>query len=639
MIVGASSVQIAFYFETGGEIKWSAAGNFAHDPAGFKLLLSGGLQALLVGIFMIVIARIVCDALNNGTQALVSKLAKTFSTPRFQFSTKLKKQVYDDSTSESLANSDSMLPKDNVDFLSSDPEDLEAAALLPESHQVQTASLWLHRVFFLVPVVTVSILLAVRPRQFPYGHMSGSLPFTLFDIWSPYSQDMCQAGSSRDFAPFPFPDLISTTLWEPPNGKFPGWMPSVNASLEQSDRQNTQLPSWLPRERVPGFDRWYHHSYPKGQTSDTEHHYSEEMGGSRHKHHHKHHHKDVNYDPVKDPLRISNLDGNILAPVAKAMKENKVSIKHVVILSLESTRKDVFPLKKDSHLHDLIMKTHRSEESAAEAYSRLATLTVNAELLTGESSGFDLEEKHDSPGNRTWRNLHKEKGGLNVVGAFTGSTSTFKSMLGSHCGVQPLPVDFTVEAGSHIYQPCLPSILQLFNRNKESYLKSGRSAKHNEEDVRSRPWKSVFVQSITDQYDRQDELNTRIGFSQVITKETLLDPTSKHFPPTEMESNYFGFPESQAKPYILDVFREAQEKNERLFLSHFTSSTHHPWNTPKAAGETVDYLEKRKWRSEHPLNRYLNTVKYGDRWIGEIMDMLDEFNMADQTLVVMVGDQ
>ena len=82
MIVGASSVQIAFYFETGGEIKWSAAGNFAHDPAGFKLLLSGGLQALLVGIFMIVIARIVCDALNNGTQALVSKLAKTFSTPQ-----------------------------------------------------------------------------------------------------------------------------------------------------------------------------------------------------------------------------------------------------------------------------------------------------------------------------------------------------------------------------------------------------------------------------------------------------------------------------------------------------------------------------------------------------------------------------
>ncbi|OBT51005.1 hypothetical protein VE04_09285 [Pseudogymnoascus sp. 24MN13] len=89
--------------------------------------------------------------------------------------------------------------------------------------------------------------------------------------------------------------------------------------------------------------------------------------------------------------------------------------------------------------------------------------------------------------------------------------------------------------------------------------------------------------------------------------------------------------ESQVKPYLLDVFRSAKERNERLFLSHFTSSTHHPWNTPEAAGENIDFLQKRKWRSERPLNRYLNTVKYVDRWIGEIMDMLDEFNLLVAT--------
>jgi hypothetical protein len=285
------------------------------------------------------------------------------------------------------------------------------------------------------------------------------------------------------------------------------------------------------------------------------------------------------------------------------MKEMKVSIKHVVILSLESTRKDVFPLKKDSHLHDAIMNTHGSKKSAAEANSQLANLTVNAELLTGEDNGFDVEKKDNPGGNQTWRTLSKDKGGLNVIGAFTGSSSTFKSMLGSHCGVQPLPVDFTVEARGPIYQPCIPSILGLFNGNKQSPAKNGQSSKH-VEDITSRPWKSVLVQSITDQYDHQDELNERMGFSQSITKNTLVNPDSKHYPPTEPDSNYFGLPESQAKPYLSDVFRSAKEKNERLFLSHFTSSTHHPWNTPEVVGDNINFMQKGSLRGERPLNRY-----------------------------------
>jgi hypothetical protein len=340
-----------------------------------------------------------------------------------------------------------------------------------------------------------------------------------------------------------------------------------------------------------------------------------------------------------DPLRISNHNEDILAPIAKAVKVNKASIKHVVILSLESTRKDIFPLKKGSHIYDLIMKTHQSKPSAAEANSELAELTINAELLTGEDSGFNFEDQGSRSQNSTWRNLSKDKGGINVVGAFTGSTSTFKSMLGSHCGVNPLPVDFTVEGGGHIYQPCLPSILQLFNHNKRSHSEDQQSSDHDEKDIRQRPWKSVFVQSITDKFDRQDELNKHIGFDQVITKETLMDPNSKHFPPNEEDSNYFGLPETQVKPYLLDLFQSAQEKDERLFLSHFTSSSHHPWNTPEAAGETFNYLLKGNWRLEHDLNRYLNTIKYDDKWIGEIMDMLHEFGFANQTLVVIVGDQ
>ncbi|KFY44520.1 hypothetical protein V495_03416 [Pseudogymnoascus sp. VKM F-4514 (FW-929)] len=615
--IGASSVQIAFYIETGGEIKWNAVTNVPRGTAGYRLLLSGSIPAMLVALSIIVVARVVSGVLYFGTKALVSELAGSFSTLRSQSSTESKEHLYNEINQEVSIFSYSIQSEANIDSLSCDPENLKAATGSYESHRARKHWLGLRRMLFFVPVITVCILLAVRPRTFPYAHMSSTLPFTLLDVCRrPHFQNLCQAGSSPNFNPFPLPDLISPEFWEPPNGNFVGWMPPVNVSMQHTD---LQLPSWLPQERIPGFDRWYHD------------------GSSADKHPHKHQKRHTSYDPISDPLRISNLDRDILAPISEAMKEMKVSIKHVVILSLESTRKDVFPLKKDSHLHDAIMNTHGSKESAAEANLQLANLTVNAEILTGEDNGFDVEKKDNPGGNQNWRTLSRDKGGLNVIGAFTGSSSTFKSMLGSHCGVQPLPVDFTVEARGPIYQPCIPSILGLFNRNKQSPAKNGQSSKH-VEDITSRPWKSVLVQSITDQYDHQDELNERMGFSQSITKNTLVNPDSKHYPPTEPDSNYFGLPESQAKPYLSDVFRSAKEKNERLFLSHFTSSTHHPWNTPEVVGDNINFMQKGSLRGERPLNRYLNTIKYGDRWIGEIMGMLDEFSMTNETLVVIVGD-
>ena len=284
------------------------------------------------------------------------------------------------------------------------------------------------------------------------------------------------------------------------------------------------------------------------------------------------------------------------------------------------------------------MKSHTSNGSIDAVNRELSKLTINTEQLTGEVSGFGPADVGGFvPKAGTWRELSKERGGINIVGAFTGSTMTFKSMVGSHCGAQPLPVDFTVEARGHIYQPCIPDILKLFNHNKKSQRKESRGTTG--KDFNSKPWKSVFVQSITDQYDYQDELNERMGFSEVVVKSTIDNPASKYFPPTEEESNYFGYPETQVKDYMRDLFLDAEKNNERLFLSHFTSSTHHPWNTPESAGENFDFLKRSGWRSEHELNRYLNTIRYGDRWIGQVMDMIEEVGVAQETLVVMIGDQ
>jgi hypothetical protein len=607
-----------------------------------RLLLSGGVEAFFVSIVIAAVAFVISQPLYSGMEAVLSRLVETVTGRRYPLR-QLPKELsneYLDSEASSYASSisseeDGLEPRLSTDNRKS----FEDAPLLVESSEVRRYPRWVRAILFLAPFTTVVILLIVRPRNFPYAHMSGSLPFTLGEIWTPYSEDLCQAGSSREFALFPLPELVSSEFWENPEGKYPGWMPTANMSdVMDSERHRPARPDWLPEEKMHGFGRWYHHKSHHGHFELEEEHSIEVRRGRKG----NGFYKGVNYDPVKDPLRITNLDQDLLGPITEALKDRKVPIKHVVIISLESTRKDVFPLKEGSHMHDMITKSHGSDEdSISRVNQELSSLTVNAELLTGEDSGFQTTFiDYAANKSATWRNLAKDRGGINVMGAFTGSTCTFKSMIGSHCGVQPLPVDFTVEAHGHIYQACLPDIFKLFNHNKTPRQLESRGSKSEEmSTVNSMPWKSAFVQSITDQYDHQDELNNHMGFSEVIVKSTLLDPTSKHYPPTEKESNYFGFPETQVKPYLRDLFTEAKEKNERLFLSHFTSSTHHPWNVPEGNGEEFEFLKKGRWRSEHQLNRYLNTVKYEDRWVGEFMDMLEGLGVAEETLVVMVGDQ
>ena len=546
----------------------------AKDPAGLRVLLSGSVRALVVAIVMIVAARVLSQPLYNVTERLVSSAVKAFTGHRLKSRSASKEGLTDTSTSPEGEFDYHSLSSEEEGLGNDDSEDENVPDILKKYRKRRQCSRWITRIKFLAPTITVSILLIVRPRHFPFAHMSGSIPYTLVEIWTGNADEVCQAGFSDDFPPFPLPELVDSAFWEPPKDKFPGWNPTGIPFDNQTD-QHLERPSWLPEEEAKGFGRWYNESDASVRTMDVD------------------LFKGVNYDPRDDPLKISNLDQDLLESLSNTLKKSKVAIKHVIVLSLESTRKDVFPFKKDSYLYKQIMKTYSSEEKRAQASLKFSNLTQNAELLTGERSGFgegDLEFTSARPG--SWRNLRKDMGGINVMGAFTGSTSSLKSILGSHCGVQPLPVDFTVEVGRQIYQPCLPNVLNLFNHNKDAHKKEPRSKIKGSSsiDVNSMPWKSAYLQSITDQYDHQDELNEHMGFDEVIVKETLANPSSNHYPPTEKESNYFGYPETQLKPYLQDLFREAEEKNQRLFLSHLTGSTHHPWNTPEAFGETVDYL-------------------------------------------------
>lgn len=87
------------------------------------------------------------------------------------------------------------------------------------------------------------------------------------------------------------------------------------------------------------------------------------------------------------------------------------------------------------------------------------------------------------------------------------------------------------------------------------------------------------------------------------------------------------------------MIRDTIDNNQRLFLSHFTSTTHHPWGVPSKFTKK-EYIPHSEAFSKHEkLDAYLNTIRYVDNWLGQFMDLLDEEGIANETLTVFVGDQ
>lgn len=88
-----------------------------------------------------------------------------------------------------------------------------------------------------------------------------------------------------------------------------------------------------------------------------------------------------------------------------------------------------------------------------------------------------------------------------------------------------------------------------------------------------------------------------------------------------------------------DAIDDAIKNNERLFLSHFTSTTHHPWGLPKGFHSEQYFSDESLIGKHEDMNSYLNSVRYVDAWLGDMLKLLDKKGIANETLVVFVGDQ
>lgn len=335
---------------------------------------------------------------------------------------------------------------------------------------------------------------------------------------------------------------------------------------------------WLPKEPIHGFEDWYE---PDGK----------------------------HYSAKSDPLFVSNLDQDILPQLADIL--STVSIKHIVLLVLESTRKDVFPIKKDGLVWNRFEESAPNRKLSADALARLETLTPVANHLTG-----DFDDGFSHPQNATPR------GGLNFKDVNTASTYTHKSMVGSMCGIWPLVSDFNKEYSHHVYQPCLPQILDAFSHIDKDDSDHGG-------------WRSWYLQSITLDFDHAYELTERFGFptERIIDIDYLQSDTAKFGKVNLPNVNYFGLAEEPLLDYFRDAFTSVKDTNERLFLTHVTSTTHHPYTMP--ADEKYVPLATGKWKH---LSQYINSVGYDDRWLGKMLNVLDEENVSNDTLVIVHGD-
>lgn len=423
---------------------------------------------------------------------------------------------------------------------------------------------WAPRALWTVAILSEILALVARPSMGSLTYISWTtplLPFVEFKESSPVLQ----------------------SLW-------PEYHADTNALYDGKTALDRPVSfDWLPRDTVlPGFEDWYQ--------TDGQH-----------------------YNAAADPLRISNLEEDVLSNLNHAL--SKVSIKHVMVIVLESTRKDVFPIKKDGLIWNRFAETYGTQKQLSDAAAnRLETLTQTAKYLTG-----DFQDGFTSAGQQK-----KGRGGINFNNAFSSATYTLKSMVGIMCGVWPLVADLNQEYLHHIYQPCLPQVLEALNRVDET------AAGTKDDAAKRSRWRSHFMQSITLGFDHSDLGTAQFGFPRenIIDSRYLRSEAAKFGAVLLPDVNYFGFEEAPLLDYMRDAFQSAERDDARLLLTHVTSTTHHPYGMP--ANETVVPLG-RGGRLEQ-MSDYVNSVGYDDRWLGRILAMLDDEGVADDTLVVLVGD-
>ncbi|KAF5661376.1 lipoteichoic acid synthase yvgj [Fusarium heterosporum] len=553
-----SIVFVSFYLVAGSEIHLRNV-SLPTDPSSRALMLSGSLSFALVLCMTFSFAW----ALQNICYGLFGYPADIANWP-FAVTWRLSRQIL------LLNNSYSKVPQFDVEEQAETPShEHEDISSDNNTRSNQAGPRFTPRILYIVNLVAYALatlfilMLAYAVSERP-AHQS-----LIFLSWTP--------------ALLPFVDLSASSplLQNLPTLRGAG----IQRQWDKKSALSKPIKlDWLPNDtKLSGFEDWY---------EDRNH-----------------------YNADVDPLRISNLDQDLLSELRNKLQD--VPIRHVLLFFLESTRNDVFPIKNNSLIWNTLAESYPDHKLPQVAQDRLATLTPTANFITGDyDDGFKHAEADKV-----------KRGGVHFSNAHTTATYTIKSLVGTLCGISPLMADFNLEYEHHVYQPCLA---QVFNAMNQVSIRDDDVSSANADSK----WQSYFYQAATMAYDKQHELISKLGFPEehIINREYLRAKNATHGPVTLPNINAFAFEEDPLEDYIRDAFVSAKEKDERVFLTHLTSTSHHAFKMP----EHEKYIPVANGLDM--LSHYINTEGYADKWLRKVLNLLDEQGVANETLIVFVGD-
>ncbi|KAM5344176.1 hypothetical protein ACJ41O_012713 [Fusarium nematophilum] len=636
--IGGASSQLGFFYKTGGELEWRDAKSYATNTEGLKVLLTGSWAVLASGAILILIAcfthgifyRLVGSFLMGIADDITSiyRSVARFRRGSGKYSALKNDETDLESTQTYSLDQDGRSSNDHSEghtLLSND--EAEKPAPVPRGKFMQFISripipMWVYKIAISIFVLVTII---VRPAK-PYDYMSITLPVSLLDVFKS-EPDFCAEQRKLVENQWPFPDLLNSSTWIKPSGEYyKGWAPDTEGDLAEMYRNRTV--DWLPDSLPRGFFRWDPKRFKNGYLGS----YGSPADAVANQCPHVPE-RDPYYNPVTDPLRITNLDTDIVPTLQEALGDGSVKIKHVFFVLMESLREEFFPLQQGSGIHNVILDANeaKNRESVNELLSHL---TPHIEKITGKTGGFkNAKGKAYKAPELKWHDQAAEGfGGVNVQGAYTSATMSTKSFCANHCGAWPMPVEKFDEADTDSYQPCMPQILDLLNRAKDNVTSD-------DADFRDLQWRTALFESQVEEYDRQEIFDQKLGFQHIVTRKQIeADWRYNKSDVLYHKVNYFAYPEPVLTPHIREFITNTTASNQRIWMSHFTSTTHHAWDTP-ADFDTVDYMPHKgldKWHTN--FNKYLNTVRFHDAWMAELMNILDDTGIANETLVVFAGD-
>ena len=189
---------------------------------------------------------------------------------------------------------------------------------------------------------------------------------------------------------------------------------------------------------------------------------------------------------------------------------------------------------------------------------------------------------------------------LLVERAYTTIPHTSKAITSINCGIYPDPQTDIIEAEpGAIPARCLPELL-----GKEGY-------------------ESVFFQSATGTFEDRPQLVENFGYDEFYGLE---DMDKRGFE----RAGYLGYED--------DIMLEPSERwlkenaDDGPFLANYVTITpHHEWLAPDRYG-------LRDYGVEDRFNRYLNTVRYVDFFLKNLIDQYKELGLYEDTIFVIYGD-